>query len=491
MSNGCLTELELFAAFRGDSFEGDVESALRHVLDCRLCHEQWKRFAVDEQVAAGLRSALHGDARGADEVPGLREAMKLPELIEIPGFRIREGYIEGGQARVFRAVHEASQEEVAIKVFHHSPLNEPGNARFFRELKSLTLFRHPHVIPIRSEGEVYGHAYLVMPWIEGSPLNEYVKHHKLTVRQKVRMLAKICSALDHAHKRGVMHLDLKPTNVRVDSKGEPVVLDFALARLRGDILDDAGLGLAVAGTPPYMAPEQVQDPNNLDIRSDVYTLGLLLYEMLCGRRAKGSDPGEGDRARWEVALEQPVPLRKVAPAIGAELAAIVEKAIAPDRGDRYRSAEAMQADLERFLAGRAVEALAGHVVYQARKFARQHLAGTVGLAAIALILVSGMYMRYQMDCVVGDAEQFVIKREEQLREAAKYAPPRPYLYNLVADVYKKLSGVCAELGEAYALMGEDNLASHYRRQADENASKADQFRRPETLVTTPAAENNP
>jgi len=464
--DGCLTEIQLYQTFRRELPAEMSESILRHVLACDLCREHWQRLMVDEQVADGIRAAVRGDVSAADGAPGFAEPGPLPERINLAGFRIEDEYIEGGQARVYRAVHEASREHVAIKVFFNSLLNEGGKARFFRELRSLARLRHPHVIPIRSEGEVHGHPYIVMPWIEGCSLTEYVRSARLGVRRRVALIASICDALDHAHKRGVMHLDLKPSNVRVDTAGEPVVLDFGLARLIDADADEANVAAGVAGTPLYMAPEQVRDRDDVDTRADVYMLGLLLYEVLTGRRAKQVSGDSSGSVDLRSALNAPPPVRRVAPRLPRELAAIVDKSVTSYRAARYQSAGALKGDLDRYLAGRPVDAMQGGVFYVARKFCRTHLTLVAGLVAIAAAAIAVGVVKHDADVVTRRA----YARLEQITRRSNAARLR------------QLAGAYQELSDAYRAAGRSDLAEQYASRAH---AALTQLEAPET-TTEPA-----
>lgn len=448
--DGCLSEMELFRAFRRELPADSAQAALMHVVNCDLCHEQWKRLVVDEQLADGIRAAVRGDVGIADQAPGASEPAPLPDHINLPGFSFDDDFVEGGQARVYRAVHQASREPVAIKVFFNSLLNEGGKARFFRELRSLARLRHPHVIPIRSEGEVHGHPYIVMPWIDGCSLTDYVEREKLSIRQRVAVMAKICDALDHAHKRGVMHLDLKPSNVRVDSGGEPVVLDFGLARLIDADAEDAEVAVGVAGTPLYMAPEQVRDRSDVDIRADVYMLGLLLYEVLSGKRAKHTGGSDSSGAvSLSSALIEPPPIRRVTHRIKRELAAIVDKSVTSYRAARYQSAAALKDDLDRFLAHRPVSAMESRPLYVFSKFCRNHFTLVVGVIAIVAAISSMWVVKKNADLMVSQANE----RLDQVNRQSSHATIR------------QLGEAYTELAQAYRDNGDNDKADLYESKA--------------------------
>ncbi|MCK4659827.1 MAG: serine/threonine protein kinase [Phycisphaerae bacterium] len=414
MGVGCVAEVDMFMAFRQELSAERSVTVLRHVAGCPLCHDLWKRFELDEQVADGIQCALRGDSKGADRGPGWAMGDELPERLDIPGFKLRPGYIEGGQARVYRGTYEASQEEVAVKVFHNSPLNEGESGRFAREIKSLARLRHPNVITIRSDGEIKGHAYYVMPWIEGWTLDEYIKETPLTFAEKVGLVIKICDAVSHAHRRGVMHLDLKPTNVRVDAAGEPIVMDFGLARLMGaDYSEPPGKPVVVAGTPLYMAPEQIDNRDDLDVRADVYGLGLLIYEVLVGRRAKGTHLAPSEKPTLDVVREEPPSPRTVNPKVPSELDAITMRAIQTDRDRRYQTALALHEDLESYKHGRLVQAKAHQRWYRLHKWMHLYREALAMLGLIVLIIGFAVAIRMNFDARTLLHKEIV---DKQLRE---------------------------------------------------------------------------
>jgi len=414
MGTGCVSEVDMFMAYRREIRDEQSVSILRHVAQCPLCHDLWKRFELDEKIASGFQCAIQGDAEGADTGPGWGLDEELPEDLDIPGFTIHPGYIEGGQARVYCGTYEASQEEVAIKVFHNSRLNEGGYERFSREMKSLGRLRHANVITIRSDGEIGGHAYFVMPWIEGLALDEYVQRTPLSFNQKVEMVGKVCEAVSHAHRRGVMHLDLKPTNVRVDTNGEPMVMDFGLARpTETDYAEPPGMSLGIAGTPLYMAPEQIENREDLDVRADVYGLGLLLYEVLVGRRAKGAQLTQSQQPTREMIQETPPPPRGVNPKVPSELEAITVRAIEVDPDRRYQTAEALLEDLHNYRQGRMVQAKAHLPAYRLRKWLRRYWEKIAGLGLVALVVGFGIASRIIVDKRTAAAKAAVDEVREQ------------------------------------------------------------------------------
>ena len=466
MGSGCVAELDMFMAYRREMPDEQSASILRHVAECALCHEQWKRFGLDEQIATGFECAIRGDAEGADSGPGWGLDEELPEDLEIPGFNILPGYIEGGQARVYRGTYEASQEEVAIKVFHNSRLNEGGYERFSREMKSLGRLRHPNVITIRSDGEIGGHAYFVMPWIEGLTLDEYVRRTPLSFDEKVDLVAKISDAVSHAHRRGVMHLDLKPTNVRVDLAGEPMVMDFGLARpTETGYAEPSGIPPGIAGTPLYMAPEQVENRDDLDVRADVYGLGLLLYEVLVGRRAKGAQLTRSQQPTLAMTREIPPAPRAVSPNVPGDLEVITLRAIEVEPDQRYQTARALYEDLRNYHEGRLIQARAHQPGYRVRHWMYRHRGRIVGLGLVALVMVLGIAPLIFYDKLIRDKNAAV----ETVRKQA-YALLREREQTLATDRHglrRQLIEALGELELQASVLGDWDLADASYERAQE------------------------
>jgi serine/threonine protein kinase len=390
-----VSEVDLFLAYREEIGGDDSAQVLRHLLNCETCLRKWRRFEKQHHVASGIGSALLGDVSGADSAPGFGKFDHIPEELILPGFDIESGYIEGGQARVYRGVDRSTQEQVAVKVFYDSPLNEGGNERFIRELQSLARLRHPHVVPIRSNGIVSGHTYFVMPWIDGSPLDQHIKTKEVTIRDRIRLMMNITDAVAHAHRRGVLHLDLKPSNVRVDSSGAPVVLDFGLAKLMDAEADSQIPSMGAAGTPHYMAPEQILNRDDIDVRADVYGLGLLLYEILTGCRARSMDRIVLERDAETIAATLPPDPRSINRRISRELNAVVMTALATDPDSRYASAAELHADLNAILQGLFVSALRDHGWYRFTKWVSVYSSALLVAASFAGLV--GVFMYLQID----------------------------------------------------------------------------------------------
>lgn len=331
-------------------------------------------------------------------VPGAPSPSPLPR--QIAGYEILRLLGEGGMGRVYLAREAHPPREVALKLVRG--LDGEALARFRREVELLAPLEHPGIARLYAAGEAdFGGVrlpWLALEYVQGSDLLAYAGEHDLDLPARLRLLIAVCRAVHYAHGRGVVHRDLKPGNVLVGADGQPRVLDFGIARLRGE----GGAGMTqlgqVLGTVPYMSPEQLAgDARAVDVRSDVYALGVIAYELIAGRHPH---PRLGQSSLFEaldiVRRAAPPTLASVLPAARGDLDAVVMKAMAPEAERRYASAAEFAADLERVLTHRPVEARAPTLGYLAGRFARRHRALTVaaGLVLLALCTATAVSLRY-------------------------------------------------------------------------------------------------
>lgn len=329
----------------------------------------------------------------------------LPE--KIADFRILSILGEGGMGLVFEARQERPSRRVALKVLGAGLATPRMVARLEHEAEVLAVLEHPGIARVYGAGSEEG-AFGPCPWIsmeliEGQSLLAWSESSELDTRGRLELIARVCDAVQYAHRRGVIHRDLKPSNILVRGDGKPVVLDFGVARVFSS--DRPGDGPATEqgqwlGTLPYMSPEQVRaEPGEIDVRSDVYALGVLLYQLLSGRlpnRTQGMPIHEAARAILE---EDPPRLGDLDRALRGDVEAIVHRAIHKDVDQRYASAEELAQDLRAYLGHRPVSARRPSWGYLGARFARRHrtlVAGLLGIAATGLIggLVSfRMYLR--------------------------------------------------------------------------------------------------
>lgn len=316
-----------------------------------------------------------------------------------PGYQVVREIHRGGQGVVYQALQTATQRHVAIKVMRDGHLAGPAElARFDREVQLMAQLDHPNVVGILDRGMAGGLPFLVMDYIRGLPLDAHLARLGGEVRPAVRLIAGIASAVGAAHVRGIIHRDLKPSNIRIDERGEPHILDFGLARsLWGD--DGALQGSAAPtitgqfiGSTPWASPEQARGGgtgSRIDTRTDVYSLGVILFQSLTGRFPYSVEGPIREVLDRIIAAE---PLRPSAlnTAINDELQTIILKCLAKEPERRYQSAGELAADLGRYLAGEPIDAKRDSASYVLRKQLRRHRVLVGFTASIALLLTGGM-----------------------------------------------------------------------------------------------------
>jgi WD40 repeat protein/serine/threonine protein kinase len=414
---------------------------LRAVFDAaveRHTPEQWSAYldqacAGDEELRrqAALLLKAHAQGRGPldREVFDGDRRTSYPAMTEGPGTRIGPYKLleligEGGMGTVWMAEQqEPVRRLVALKIIKAGMDSAQVVARFEAERQALALMDHPHIAKVFDGGTTAGgRPYFVMELVKGVPITRYADEHRLTPRQRLELFVPVCEAIQHAHQKGVIHRDVKPSNVLVAPyDGRPVVkvIDFGVAKATGQKLTERTLFTflgAVVGTLEYMSPEQAELNNqDIDTRSDIYSLGVLLYELLTGttplskarlkeaaftemlRVIREEEPprpstrlSESTEALPAISAQRQTEPAKLAKLLRGELDWIVMKALEKDRARRYETANGLARDLERYLADEPVEACPSSAGYRLKKFARRYRkALTVG-AAFAVLLVLGV-----------------------------------------------------------------------------------------------------
>jgi serine/threonine-protein kinase len=276
---------------------------------------------------------------------------------QIGQYEILEKIGQGGMAEVYKGRHPILHRHVAIKVLgRHLDVNAQVTARFQREAQAVAALRHPNVVQIYDFGRYEGGYYMVMEYVEGTDLRGEIDRRRregeaFTPQEVIDVAEQLDSALDYAHAEGVIHRDVKPGNVLLNTRGEAILGDFGLAMLRNR-LSQITVGHAF-GTPEYIAPEQAMESSAATPRSDIYSLGGILYEMITGEL-----PFEADSA-ISLALkhinEEPPPLRDFVPALPPAVETVVLKALAKEPAQRYHSAAALVVALKQAWSDEEVE----------------------------------------------------------------------------------------------------------------------------------------
>ncbi len=303
----------------------------------------------------------------------------------------------GGMGVVYEARQERPQRHVALKVLRALPARD-GRDRFRDEAELLGRLQHPGIAQVYEVGsaQVGGMTmpYFAMELVRGRPIDAWCQEQKLDVRAKLELVAKVADAVHHAHQKGVVHRDLKPANLLVDERGAPRVLDFGIARTIDPDLELETLRTEVGqliGTLAFMSPEQaLGNPRDIDSRTDVYSLGVVAYELLTGQLPHDPTDKTVLEALRAIQEEEPAPLSQFDRSLRGDVETIVAKALAKEKERRYDSAAEFAADLRRYLRDEPITARPATALYQLTKFARRHRALVAGAAAVVVALLIGL-----------------------------------------------------------------------------------------------------
>lgn len=307
---------------------------------------------------------------------------------------------EGGQGVVYEARQQRLERPVALKVVRGGCFHDEQDVRLFeREIHTLALLKHPAIAAIYEAGAADdGVHFFAMELVPGVPITTYAAQGDIGLTERLRLFHTVCEAIQYAHQRGVIHRDLKPGHILVDADGAPKILDFGLARVRGpdgpgappaDITTGVG---RIQGTLPYMSPEQAQGRSDeIDVRTDVYALGVILYQLLTGALpydVSNVGPHEAARVISEQPPRRPGAVRRDLP---GDVETIILKALEKEPGRRYQGAAALADDIRRYLTGQPILARPPRVAYQLRKLiARHKLSSGLILLSLALALAAGI-----------------------------------------------------------------------------------------------------
>jgi eukaryotic-like serine/threonine-protein kinase len=392
------------------------------------------RCAGDLELRAAIDELLHFDAKaqGAPDFlnsPAATVRATLPAADAVPEsigrYRVIRRLGEGGMGTVYEAEQDDPRRTVALKVIRRGSDTSNLRRRFAREASILGRLTHVGIARVyEASATEDGQLYFAMEFIHGLPLDEHVRRQAVDNRARLDLAARVCDAVQHANEQGIVHRDLKPANILVDEAGQPKVLDFGVALATGGSLQDSTAHTRTGqliGTFGYMSPEQVAaDPRAIDARSDVYALGVILYELLADRlpyRLDGLPLPEVVRVIQEV---EPSRLGSVDRQFRGAIETIVAKALEKDKARRYQSAEELAADLRRHLADEPIRARPTSGFYKARRFVSRH---KPLVAATALVFAA----------LVGATILSLISAR-QAQESARLARSQAYQSRLAAAV---------------------------------------------------------
>ncbi|MEC9372795.1 MAG: serine/threonine-protein kinase, partial [Planctomycetota bacterium] len=336
---------------------------------------------------------------------------------------------EGGMGVVYLAEQSHPRRLVALKVIRAGLAGPRLLRRFEYEAQLLARLEHPGVARIYEAGAIDIGAglqpFFAMEYVEGLPLDRFADAHDLNVRDRLRLLAEICDAVHHAHQKGVIHRDLKPANILVDDSGRPRILDFGVARAVDEDAPQATLQTdigQIVGTLPYMSPEQLTgDSRDLDIRADVYTLGVIAYQLLTGRLPHDLSRKTVAEAARIICEDRVAPLRSSDANLRGDIETIVLKAMERDRDRRYPSASDLAADLRAFLEDRPISARPPSRIYAMRKFTRRNRALVGGVAGVFIALVLGVVASSYGFAQATTARHLAEAEAERARDAEEVA----------------------------------------------------------------------
>ena len=328
--------------------------------DVLRAHPQYAEDIRDLWSAVVLANAVGGEVRDAqhNKQADITSALELP--CKIGDYELIEELGRGGMGVVYKARHLSLNRIVALKMLLRGRFaSNEDQARFRAEAEAIAQLDHPNIVPVYEAGQLEGHVYFSMKYVQGRTLQQLLADGPLEQREAARLLSLVANAVDFAHRRGVLHRDLKPSNIMIDDEGQPHVNDFGLAKQLSDNESLTRTG-AVIGTPAYMSPEQAAgNRGQVGPASDVYGLGSILFHMITGR-----PPFKGDSAVDVVLMvleEDAPPARSVNAAVDRDLEMVITRCMQKPIDLRYASAASLAEDLDAWLADEPVLARTGRI----------------------------------------------------------------------------------------------------------------------------------
>ncbi len=402
---GTCLSLEELEQFLSTTAQGQDGIRRAHLESCPACRQRLEEIRSNLTIFKELRNtprSYFGDrypdgsdgsatGNGGAELEG-DDTSSPVDVPSIEGYELFSEVHRGAQGVVYKAFHRATRRMVALKIMLQGPYaSRRQQRRFEREIDLVSGLQHPNIVRLYDSGRVGGRHWFAMEFINGPPLRDYVLASRMGIADILRLFVKVCRAVAHAHARGIIHRDLKPSNILVDEASEPHVVDFGLAKPVGGT-DTGPDTLATQageffGTLAYASPEQAScKPETVDVRTDVYALGMILYELLTGTNPYPIT-GSMSEVIDHILHSEPGRPSRYNPALNDDIDAIVQKAIEKEASRRYQSVDALAGDIERYLDGRPIEAKPHSTPYLLRKLVVRHKAASALTAVVLVFLV--------------------------------------------------------------------------------------------------------
>ncbi len=412
----------------------------RQFLDSVCVHDSDLRAEIDLLLAQRVDTGSDVIEACAADAARLRSGAPVKTGSRIGAYRVLREIGHGGMGTVYLAERddENYRQQVAIKLINPGLGGETIRRRFRNEMQILADLNHPNIARLFDGGEtVDGAPYLVMEYVEGSPINQYCDEHKLSTEQRLKLFCTVCDAVQYAHQHLVIHRDIKPGNILVTSEGLPKLVDFGIAKLLDRDQSNATATAMSFMTPEYASPEQVRGVS-VTTATDIYSLGVVLYELLSGRlpyRLKSRVPHEIAKAICDVDPERPstaigknvdLSIPKLRKRLHGDLDNIVLMAMRKEPQRRYASAEQFAEDIQRHLSGRPVRARHDTFTYRAGKFIRRQKVGVTAAAVILVTLLVG---------IIATAWQARVARAERARSERRFNEVRQLANSFVFEVH--------------------------------------------------------
>ncbi|MBS0198107.1 MAG: serine/threonine protein kinase [Planctomycetes bacterium] len=450
-------------------------------------------------VPPELIEAVRGILRLNDQAPGFLENTLLPEdpLLDQSEYGLRPGSLvgryrirsligRGGMADVYEAVQpgiDGEERPVALKLLRPGQLPADAARRFRREVRAIAMLDHPGICKLLDSGvfttDEGPRDFCVLELIRGLPITQHTAANGLNQRARLELFLQVCDAIEYAHLQGVMHRDIKPANILIDANGRARMLDFGIARL---LNDTAGPETGrVLGTPGYMSPEQLlSGAAPLDLRTDVYSLGAVLHELLCGHPPHEPASTTLHEFIRRVTQEDPPPLSRADPRLRGDLTAIVAAALQRDRNRRYPTVHALAADIRCVLESRPIALRNAEPGYIIGRFVRRHrVAAAAAFAAALALVVGGAGVAWQA-AVAREAARLAERRAENVVNLANTVVVKTYmavmgmpgssnvLSTILGDATKELDRIVADSEDHPQILAA--VALTYRRLANVTGS---------------------